>query len=94
MAKITKGMVEHLNDTLKEFGVGFMYKMSGENSRSPVITITVVDPVGFLHPVYTSIINCSDTYYEWLDKWFLNNYGITLTYNNTRSCCWSDDFSD
>lgn len=93
MAKITKTMVDNLNNVLKELGVGIMYKLTDTNSVSPAIQIGVLDPVGFIDTNYGCIINCTDKYYEWLNTWFLDKYGIRLIYNNTRSICWSDDFS-
>lgn len=90
MAKITKGMVEHLNKTLKSLGCGFRYEFTDEQI-APKINMVVADNNDF---VSSSIINCTDKYYKWLDEFFYIFYGITLRYNNTGTICWSDDFSD
>ena len=53
--------------------------------------ITIADPVGFLHPELRSVVNCSNKFFDWLDNWFLTNYNIKLTYNNTKEIAWSND---
>lgn len=89
MAIINETIVRKLNEELKQKGCGFEYSLMDNDSPSPAIRRVVVDKVGF---VTSSVINCTKTFYEWLDKWFIDNYGIELTYNNTGEICWSKDF--
>ena len=89
MAKLTKGIIEHLNIVLKGFRVGFKYKFTNE-PIAPKARIEVIDAKGF---VESSIINCTDVYFEWLEKWFKENYDIEITYNNTKTIIWSNDYS-
>ena len=93
MAKITQKITDELNRSLKDMGVGFCYVFGDEETKAPKISITVVDPIGFLHPEYGCVINLSDKFYNWLENWFKTNYDITLHYNNTKSTAWSDDYS-
>lgn len=93
MAKITQEMTDKLNAKLEACGVGFRYVFGDEETRAPKITITVADPVGFLHPEYGCVVNLSDEFYDWLDNWFKTNYDITLDYNHTRNTAWSHDYS-
>ena len=89
MAKLTKELIEQLNVVLKDFGVGFEYKFTDE-PIAPKARIEVIDNKGF---VESSIINCTEPYFNWLEKWFKENYDIEITYNNTRTIIWSDDYS-
>lgn len=90
MAKITKEMVEHLNKELKDHGVGFYYTYHGEDTISPNIHIHVVDAgMGWIR---SDEVYCTKNYFEWLENWFMKNYGITLSYNNTGKIIWSNDF--
>jgi hypothetical protein len=88
--KINSDIVSHLNQELRSAGVGFYYTMADLGSNNPTIRIEVIDNAGF---VDSSIVNCTNDYYNWLDKWFMDNYKIKICYNNTRSIIWSDDFS-
>lgn len=90
MAKISKGMVNHLNMALRENGVGFKYVYENEDTYAPTIRIDVVDNASWIS---SSIINCTDEYYSWLENWFEENYDIEICYNNTRSIIWSKDVS-
>ena len=90
MAKITREMAEHLNKILKEMGVGFGYVYEDETTNAPTIRIVVADNMGW---VTSSIVNCTDNYYVWLNDWFKDNYDITLCYNNTGNIIWSNDFT-
>lgn len=90
--KITRGMVNHLNNELKNFGVGFEYIFENEDISNPTIRISVVDPKGLW--VNSSIVNCSDEYFCWLEDWFKNNYDVTLCYNNTREIICSNIYAD
>lgn len=90
MAKISRGMVNHLNMVLRENGVGFKYVYENKDTYAPTIRIDVVDNAGW---VSSTIINCTDEYYTWLENWFKENYDIEICYNNTRSIIWSKDLS-
>ena len=95
MAKINKGMVEHLNRVLKENGVGFEYILENETTyahtiSAPTIRIVVTDTNGW---VDSSNIYCTEKYYKWLETWFKENYDITVCYNNTGCILWSNDFT-
>ena len=90
MAKFTKGIISHLNRTLKDLGVGFYYELSDIDTYAPRAQIKVIDPCEF---VDNSIVNCTDTYYKWLEDWFRHNYDIEISYNNTRNIIWSNDYS-
>lgn len=91
--KITQEILDDLNDTLFRIGCNFKYKWINDYSKDgkvPTIVRTLEDNNGFVDSV---IINCTPSFYKWLDKFFKERYGITLHYNNTRSICWSDDYS-
>lgn len=90
MAKLTKGIIFHLNRTLKDLGVGFYYELSDLDTYAPRAQIKVIDPCEF---VDSSIVNCTDIYYKWLEDWFKHNYDIEICYNNTRTIIWSNDYS-
>jgi hypothetical protein len=90
MAKITSAIVKKLNAELKSMDVGFEYYLFDEDTYSPSIRRRVKDDRGFVH---SSIINCTDTFYKWLDKWFKDNYNIELCYNNTGEICWGRDYA-
>lgn len=83
-------MVNHLNLVLKENRVGFKYVYEKEDTYAPTIRIDVIDNAGW---VSSTIINCTDAYYNWLENWFKENYDIEICYNNTRSIIWSKDLS-
>lgn len=91
--KITQEILNDLNDTLFRMGCKFKYKWINdysENGVIPTIVQTIEDNNGFIDSV---IINCNSSFYTWLDKFFKEKYDITLSYNNTRSICWSNDYS-
>ena len=91
MAKLTRVMINDLNDKLKEKGVGFRYEFSDETTYSPKAQVTVEDNGnGWVDNV---IVNCTDTYYEWLREWFSTKYNVIITFNNTGSIFWSGDYS-
>lgn len=96
MAKINKGMVEHLNRVLKENGVGFEYILENETTYvpttrivAPTIRIVVTDPNGWID---SSNVYCTEKYRKWLETWFKENYDITVCYNNTGCILWSNDY--
>ena len=91
MAKITREIVKELNTALEATGSGIRFDFGGEDTIAPKIMITIADPVGFLHPELRSVVNCSNKFFDWLDNWFLTNYNIKLTYNNTKEIAWSND---
>ena len=93
MAKLTEGMIRHLNSALKDYKVGFHYVLTKE-PYTPTAHITVNDSqFSTVKWVDSSIVNCTNEFYKWLEKFFKENYNITLCYNNTKSTIWSDDFS-
>lgn len=87
MAEITKDMVNNLNAALTEKGCGFEYVYVDSENENLIKCIkrTVIDKTGF---VESSVINCTKSFYEWLDAWFRDNYNIELDYNNTGNICW------
>lgn len=91
MAKLSKGMIDHLNKVITSKGVGFHYRLSNTETYAPKATITVNDNMGW---VVNNIINCTDDYYNWLKDWFKNNYNVEIMFNNTGSIFWSNDFND
>ena len=92
MAKITREMVDRLNDELKNKGVGFMYIYKDEDTVAPTMKSVIVDNnLNWILP--DTGVYCKNTYYNWLENWFKTNYDITLDYNNTKNYIWSNDFS-
>jgi hypothetical protein len=91
MSKLSKGMIDHLNEVITTKNVGFHYELSDTETYAPKATIVVNDNMGW---VVNSIINCTDDYYEWLRLWFKNNYDVEIVFNNTGSIFWSNDYND
>lgn len=89
MAKITKELVDNLNQVLEDKRVGFEYKFDDKDTIVPCMRIQVIDTCGF---VDNSVINCTQAYYDWLVEWIKTNYDIDVCFNNTRSTIWSKDF--
>jgi len=89
MTKITKEMVNKLNDELNNLGVGFIYELYDEDTIFPYIKITVKDKPKWIN---VCDVYCTDEYFKWLENWFTTNYNITLVYNNTGMIIWSNNY--
>ena len=89
MAKLSKGMIDHINKIIKDNAAGFYYEYR-EDSLTPTANIRVIDPVGW---VDSSIINLTSEFLDWLKGWFKDNYDVEITFNNTRTIFWSNDFN-
>ena len=90
MAKLTKNIVEDLNKQLELMGCGWHYEFSDGDTYAPKMTVEVNGSKEF---VYSSIINTTKTYDEWLYGWMKTYYGIDLRFNNTGSICWANDYT-
>lgn len=88
--KITKEMVNELNTKLKSLGAVVMYEFDdSEGSHgNPMIKLTLTD----MSFVDNCILNMTNEFYNYVENFFAE-YGIKLTYNNTRSIAWSNDWS-
>ena len=87
--KITSDVLKSLNDELRRLGCHFQYELIETVTYVPAIRKVIMDESGF---VDSSIINCTDRFYKWLENFFIEKWGIKIIYNNTREICWSDDF--
>lgn len=81
--KITNNMVNEFNKTLETLQCGF--KLS--------LDVSCSNPTCYITPlsdrfIDSFILNLSKDFFEILENFFINK-GITLHYNNTRSCFWS-----
>lgn len=90
MAKLTRNIVEDLNKQLEFMGCGWHYEFSDGDTYAPKMTIEVNGSKEF---VYSSIINTTKTYDEWLYGWMKTYYDIDLRFNNTGSICWANDYT-
>lgn len=88
--KITKEMVNELNTKLKSLGAVVMYKFQEDTTigENPMIKLTLTD----MSFVDNCILNMTNEFYNYVENFFAE-YGIKLTYNNTRSIAWSNDWS-
>lgn len=88
--KITKEMVNELNTKLQENGsvVIYEFKDDGTDSVNPLIRTTLTNTTF----VDNCILNMTDEFYNYVENFFAE-YGIKLTYNNTRSIAWSNDWN-
>jgi len=77
--EITEEMVIELNNELAVMGCSFRYKYKDEK-----IEITLPN----MNYVNSYIINVTDDFHEWLQRWF-EAKGIELSCNNTGSTLWS-----
>ena len=89
MNKITHEMVIRLNDELKKKGCYFHYTLytfiypDGTNGLS--IRRNINDHSEFF---VDAVISCDKVFYEWLDKFFKDNYNIILDYSEDGNECW------
>ena len=84
--KISKEMVYQLNNELRFRGYPFRYEYNESLiSGNPHIQITLTSTFG----VDSFIINPTKEFFEWLQNWFIERYGIELSCNNDRSILWS-----
>lgn len=83
--QITKEMVNKLNRELVTMGCTFRYKIAEDESNPSIKIVPMNDAY-----IDSYIINLTREFYDYLDSFF-EAYGIKLRYNNTRSCCWSEN---
>lgn len=88
--KLNSEVLQILNDELRNLGCHFQYELIGTGTYVPVFHRVLMDESGF---VDSSIINCTDTFYKWLENFFIEKWGIKIIYNNTREIFWSLDCS-
>ena len=84
--KITQDMVTVFNQKLKEIDCSFKLKFE-ENGLATGNTTCQIVPANNKF-ISSSIINMTDEFYEFLEKFFAER-GIELTYNNDGSIFWS-----
>lgn len=85
--RITKEMVRELNAELKKSGCAFKYEIVKE-----VLANTVIERVPMSKKyISSSIINCTDEFYAYLNAFFRKKGIEKLEYNNTGDRCWSAD---
>ena len=88
--KINKEMVEELNKRLSNMNSSLRFKICEDVTYSPTIQLTVSDTAGFIE---VANVYGTKKFYEFIERFFFENYGITLGYNNIKNICWSNDFS-
>lgn len=91
MAKLTKNIVQNLNKQLEFMGCGWHYELSDENTYAPKARRMVNE--GCKDFIYSSIINVTPTYMNWLVGWMKVNHNIDITFNNTAEIFWSKDYN-
>jgi hypothetical protein len=66
-----------------------MYKFQEDTTigENPMIKLTLTD----MSFVDNCILNMTNEFYNYVENFFAE-YGIKLTYNNTRSIAWSNDW--
>lgn len=84
--KITQEMLDALNEELLAKGCLFRYIVRRRNDDGTIETIERV----LCNDTWisSSIINATDEFYEWFEKFF-REYGIEIHYNNTRDISWA-----
>lgn len=89
MPKLTHDMVHHLNEELKKKGCHFHYLLYTfkypDGTFGLSIRRTITDHSEFF---VDAVISCDKTFYEWLDKFFKDNYNIILDYSENGNECW------
>lgn len=88
--KITKEMVDILNEMLSDMNCIFRYELDaidGDAFDNPHMNIVLVSDKF----VDSYIVNLSKNYLNWLETTFKERWGITLCYNNTGSVIWSKE---
>ena len=73
-----------LNHALAFKNVPFIYEYIGDGCMRRTLP-----KHGFLSEPFECTIPCSDAFYNWLNKWFKEQFDIKLCYNNDGSICWS-----
>ena len=81
--KITNDMVNEFNKTLETLQCGFKLSLD-VSCNNPTCYITPLSD----RFIDSFILNLSKDFFEILENFFIKK-GITLHYNNTRSCFWS-----
>lgn len=81
---LTSDMVDAINMHLEGLRCGFHYEFE-DDGTTPCMRMYVNGPKDI---VESAIINCTDSFYDMLDRYFEVNFGVILSYNNTRSTCW------
>lgn len=93
MAKLTKGMINHLNEVIAEYDAGFHFVFVDE-PIAPKARVETKDRLDGVCWVESSIVNLTNEFRDWLDNFFKEQYEVTLIYNNTKTTIWSNDFTD
>lgn len=82
MDEISQNMVDQFNDLLKN--EGSIVRLIKCNRVFGTVDIVLVEDVN----VDSFVLNLSHLFYQKLEKFFEENYGFNLSYNNTGSCFW------
>lgn len=90
--KITETIVNDVNNALENINSGIRFIFAG-SVVAPMMKLTIADSEGFIdNSISPPIVNTTDKFYEWLENYMNEHYGITLDYNNTKNICWSNDY--
>lgn len=89
--KITKTIVNEVNEALANINSGIRF-IFNESIYAPWMKLTIADSNEFIDND-TIVVNPTKRFYDWLENYMGEHYGITLDYNNTRNICWSKDYS-
>lgn len=84
--RITQKMLDVLNEELLAKGCIFRYEVKNRNEDGSINTIHRVLPDNTWIDSY--IINATEDFYKWFEEFF-KEYGIEISYNNTKSICWA-----
>ena len=86
--KFTKEIVDVLNELLGDMNCAFRYELdTNDISGNPHVRIVPMSN----QFVESYVFNLTKDYYEWLENLCKSKWGITLSYNNTRSTLWSKE---
>ena len=87
--KITETIVNEVNGALENINSGIRF-IFNESIYAPMMKLTVADRNEFIDN--STIVNPTKRFYDWLENYMNEHYGITLEYNNTKNICWSSDY--
>lgn len=90
--KFTNEMVDILNELLGDMFCGFRFELVTKDLEGDILS----NPHMHIVPISSRFIesyifNLANSFYEWLETTCKTRWGITVIYNNTRSCIWSKD---
>lgn len=84
--QFTQDKVDVINTWLESEGASFRYVLCEEGFNSHIKIVPISNKF-----IDSYIFNLTHSYYDFLEKFCKEKFGITLSYNNTRNIIWSEE---